>query len=161
MKGPSCFGCGEADILPEFTDTIGVSDVWIELVRAGSTPPVGPSLQACEDFASADRERVDKIFYRSSDAVTLTPTRHEVPSDWVDPFGEQLSDHEPVVAEFEVTLVPEPPRVVLSTAWFTSLAVLARRRLRIRGARSASRWRAQCFLALLRPDVRASSRRLE
>ena len=118
----------EGDILPEFTGAIGVSDLWIELVRQGSVPSIGPSLKTCDDFGSADCERVDKIFYRSNDAVTLTAIGHEVPSDWIDPLGKQLSDHEPLVAEFEVTLVPEPSLAALSTACLVSLAALARRR---------------------------------
>jgi len=116
----------DGDILPEFVATTGVSDVWIELVRGGVVPPIGPSLDDCADFAAATCERVDKIFYRSSDEIELVALAHDVPSDWVDGAGVQLSDHEPVVAEFEVTFVPEPTGGLL--AGVTALAVLAARR---------------------------------
>jgi endonuclease/exonuclease/phosphatase family metal-dependent hydrolase len=100
----------EGDILPEFVATTGVSDVWIELVRGGDVPAVGPSLDdGCDvSFADADCERVDKIFYRNGIDVELEALGHAVPEDWVDAMGEQLSDHEPVSAVFGVTFVPEP-----------------------------------------------------
>ncbi len=69
---------------------------------------------------------MDKIFYRSSDDIELMPLAHDVPSDWVDDGGVQLSDHEPVVAEFELTFVPEPTGGLL--AGVMALAVLATRR---------------------------------
>lgn len=97
------------DILPELVETIGVTDVWVELSRNGVVPEIGPSLRDCErDFAGPFCERVDKIFYRSGDRVELQALRHTVPMDWVDPWGEQLSDHEPVAATLAV--VPAPPR---------------------------------------------------
>lgn len=120
----------DGDILPEFVATTGVSDVWIELVRGGVVPPVGPRLEDCADFAAATCERVDKIFYRSSDEIELVALAHDVPSDWVDDAGVQLSDHEPVVAEFELTFVPEPTGGLL--AGVMALAVLATRRNRHR-----------------------------
>ena len=118
----------QEDILREFVATIGVTDVWVELVRGGDVPPFGPSLRDCQDFASPDCERVDKIFYRSGDEVEITALSHAVPSDWVDSLGEQLSDHEPLVAELGVTFVPEPSAAALAAAALGALAALARQR---------------------------------
>ncbi len=118
----------DGDILPEFVATTGVSDVWIELVRGGVVPSVGSPLEDCTDLAAATCERVDKIFYRSGDEVELVALAHDVPSDWVDDVGVQLSDHEPVVAEFEVTLVPEPNSGALAVV--ALLVVLAARHRR-------------------------------
>lgn len=116
----------EGDILPEFVETTGVADVWVELVRGGGVPPLGPSLQSCDDFAGAECERVDKIFIRSSADVEISVLAYEVPSDWVDPEGTQLSDHEPVVAELRVDAVPEPSLAALFAASLASMAFLAR-----------------------------------
>lgn len=124
----------DGDILPEFVATTGVSDVWIELVRGGDVPEVGPSLQdGCElSFADAACERVDKIFYRNGIDVELEALSHAVPEDWVDSMGEQLSDHEPVSAEFRVTFVPEPTGGALAALLALGTLTMRRRPLVLR-----------------------------
>jgi hypothetical protein len=47
-----------------------------------------------------------------------------VPTDWVDANGEQLSDHLPVSALFEIQFVPEPGLLALLAP---ALAALLRR----------------------------------
>lgn len=118
------------DILPEFIAATGLTDVWVERVRGGDIPGVGPSLQAgCAiSFTDAECERVDKIFYRSGDQVLLEAIDHVVLEDWVDAAGAQLSDHEPVSAVFRLTLVPEPGTALLAIAGLAGLS--ARRPLR-------------------------------
>ncbi len=122
------------DILPEFVATTGVSDVWIDLVRGGNVPAVGPSLQdGCAiSFADADCERVDKIFYRNGIDVELEALSHAVPEDWVDTMGEQLSDHEPVSAVFRVTFVPEPTGGALAALLALGTLTIRRRPLVLR-----------------------------
>jgi hypothetical protein len=100
----------EGDILPEFLEALELTDVWIELSRGGAFPSVGDPLRNCDgDFAGPDCERVDKILYRSGRNVKLTAIDHDVPMDWVDADGVQLSDHEPVWATFAIHFVPGPP----------------------------------------------------
>jgi hypothetical protein len=114
-----------ADVLPELLSTTGLSDVWIELERGGDLPDVGAALGDCAaDAAGPDCERVDKIFFRSSAKVQITPLAYDVPTDWVDANGEQLSDHLPVSALFEIQFVPEPGLLALLAP---ALAALLRR----------------------------------
>lgn len=83
---------------------LGLSDVWVELER-NSVVPLSPSPTApeCEnDNANLNCERIDKILYRSSPQVALTPTAYRVDSAiFVDAAGQPLSDHPPVVAVFD------------------------------------------------------------
>jgi endonuclease/exonuclease/phosphatase family metal-dependent hydrolase len=118
------------DILPEFVAATGLTDVWVERVRGGDVPGIGPSLQAgCAiSFTDAECERVDKIFYRSGDQVLLEAVGHVVLEDWIDAAGAQLSDHEPVSAVFRLTVVPEPGTALLAIAGLAGLS--ARRPLR-------------------------------
>ena len=124
----------EGDILPEFVATTGASDVWIELVRGGDVPAVGPGLEdGCAiSFADADCERVDKIFYRNGIDVELEALSHAVPEDWIDAMGEQLSDHEPVSAVFDVTFVPEPTSGALAALLALGTLMIRRRPLALR-----------------------------
>lgn len=50
----------------------------------------------CTETDCGDTGRIDKVAYRSSDAVTLAATRWSIPEGFVDDAGEELSDHEPV-----------------------------------------------------------------
>jgi hypothetical protein len=100
----------QGDILPELLATLDLEDVWIELSRGGELPAIGGPLRDCEaDFAGPGCERVDKILYRSGQNVKLVAIDHDVPMDWVDAQGVQLSDHEPVSATFQIHFVPGPP----------------------------------------------------
>jgi hypothetical protein len=104
------------DILPEWLAATGLDDVWLELVRNGSAPPVGDSVRAgCEtDPSGADCEIVDKVFYRSGGGVLLSPLDYAVlASEFVDGNGNPLSDHDPVAVRFGFSVVPEPGTAVL------------------------------------------------
>ncbi|MEZ5383543.1 MAG: hypothetical protein R2754_17315 [Microthrixaceae bacterium] len=49
-----------------------------------------------------DTHIIDKIVFRSSDDLTLTPTRHEFERErFVDDSGEPLSDHDPLRVDFD------------------------------------------------------------
>jgi len=134
----------DGDILPELIDGAGLADVWVELERGGERPAIGPSLNGgcATDPAGGECERVDKIFYRSSDRVILEPLEHDVPVDtFSDANGEPLSDHDPVYARFEVTVVPEPGAAVAGAAAAGTLLarVRTRRRRELRARTPASR----------------------
>jgi hypothetical protein len=49
-----------------------------------------------------DVDVIDKVAYRSSNRITLTPTSHSFERDrFVDPDGEPLSDHDPLSVDFD------------------------------------------------------------
>lgn len=113
------------DVLPELAAT-GLTDAWIELVRGGSIPEVGASLTDCALEVSPVCERVDKIFYRSSDRLLLEALSYDVPAAlFSDANGIPLSDHDPVLVRFDVRAVPEPGTALLLAL---GCAALARRR---------------------------------
>jgi hypothetical protein len=120
---------GDDNIETLLTGT-GVKDVWIELVNAGVVPGAGPDNDSgCDsDPSGAACELKDKIFYRSSDTLPLTPTVYEVlDEEFEDAEGTDLSDHLLVSATFSYTVVPEPSLVL---CYFAALGVLARLRSR-------------------------------
>jgi endonuclease/exonuclease/phosphatase family metal-dependent hydrolase len=79
----------------------GFKDVWIETSRAGIYPAAGANaLVDCVDKNSANCERVDKIFYRSSPAVILSLNNAFIPNLFVNTNNQPLSDHDPLVANF-------------------------------------------------------------
>lgn len=96
----------EADILAEMTTAAGLTDVWIEKVRGGSIPLLGsPALMDASDLNGPNYEVVDKVFYRSSPALTLTPTSYRLENTkFVDASGNQLSDHYPIHVNFNYTV---------------------------------------------------------
>ncbi len=52
----------------------------------------------CASFACVDPDSIDKLAFRSSDTVKLTPTARAYPTqDFKDDKGEDLSDHPPLV----------------------------------------------------------------
>jgi endonuclease/exonuclease/phosphatase family metal-dependent hydrolase len=56
---------------------------------------------ACETLHCAEPRRIDRVFFRSSAALTLSPTSWKTDSSFVDAHGNALSDHLPVAVEFE------------------------------------------------------------
>jgi endonuclease/exonuclease/phosphatase (EEP) superfamily protein YafD len=103
----------EADNIRVLLDDMS-GDVWVNLEQGG-TPPAAGSADLVWDAAvhyatpltSAQfvYEFVDKIFYRSNNYITLTPTKYDMPdSTFRDPAGDMLSDHYPVAAYFNYTL---------------------------------------------------------
>ncbi|HVH07832.1 MAG TPA: PEP-CTERM sorting domain-containing protein [Myxococcota bacterium] len=116
-----------ADVLPEMLAATGLTDVWLELERGGVVPEVGPALQDCGDPSAGTCERVDKIFYRSSAALRMEALDYDVPRAlFSDSAGVPLSDHDPVHALFELTVVPEPGTGALLALGLLALASGAR-----------------------------------
>lgn len=95
------------DNLQELLAETGVRDVWVELLRGGVVPPAGPDLE--EDCyttpSTAECEEPDKIFYRSGATLMLEPVRYEVLREMFLGTQRPLSDHDPVAAEFDYTVV--------------------------------------------------------
>jgi hypothetical protein len=112
-----------ADVLPEMLAATGLTDVWVELERGGAVPSVGAALSDCADPSAGSCERVDKIFYRSSAALRIDALAYDVPRAlFSDAAGVPLSDHDPVHALFELTVVPEPGTAALVALGLLGLA---------------------------------------
>lgn len=121
-----------ADSLPSFMTSTALADTWTELINGGATPAPGSgALAGCNDDAETDGvacERIDKVFYRSSATLALTPTAYDVPADLFDDInGDQLTDHRPVVVTFDAQVVPEPGTATLLLAGLVGLASRRRR----------------------------------
>ena len=88
-----------------FVDRLGMKDVWVEKIRNGNYPSMGAdALVGTAGSTSAGNEVVDKIFYRSGAAVSLTPTSYKVENTYfTDSNGNQLSDHYAISANFTYT----------------------------------------------------------
>lgn len=117
------------EVLFEVVDDLGLSDPWVELTRGGLFPEIGPRLDDClvDGLSGGDCEIIDKFLYRSSAALTLTPTSYDVPFlEFSDAQGVPLSDHDPIVVGFDFVAVPEPAVGWLLAAGLAGLA--ARRR---------------------------------
>ena len=85
-----------------------IKSVWVELLRGGVYPlQDGNSLTDCSPNATnATCEVVDKIFYRSSDKITITPTYYQLDNPlFYDSIGDPLSDHKPMNAKFSYKLL--------------------------------------------------------
>jgi endonuclease/exonuclease/phosphatase family metal-dependent hydrolase len=94
--------------LAQFLADTGLTDVWVELEQAGQIPEgeLPPELaETCgQDVTELECERIDKVLYRSSDALLLTPTAYQVDAaKFSDAQGQPLSDHPPVSVVFSYT----------------------------------------------------------
>jgi len=82
---------GRAVIVAGDTNMKDTDEAQLMLLLAGAG-----LTDACRALSCAEPYRYDRVMFRSSAAVTLTPTRWEVDLSFVDSAGAQLSDHEPV-----------------------------------------------------------------
>lgn len=115
MGDTNCRYTRSEDVLEELLDEQGLTDVWVELRRGGVIPPDGPSLMDATDRNGPNYEVVDKIMYRSSEAVQLTALSYKLEdTTFTDEQGAQLSDHFPVSAVFQYAA---NPAVQLSSAF--------------------------------------------
>ncbi|MGG4144326.1 jacalin-like lectin [Paenibacillus algorifonticola] len=95
----------ELALLQEMTAATGLTDVWVQLVRGGSVPAMGDALIDATNRNGPSNEVVDKIFYRSSPAITLAPTQYRLEdTKFVDAAGNQLSDHFAISTKFNYQL---------------------------------------------------------
>ena len=92
----------------------GLTDVWVQLLRGGSPPESGMPSVECpfpnqKPGAPIDTkcELIDKILYRSSPLVRLSPQSYlNEDLKFLTPSGGPLSDHYPVSASFLWELNP-------------------------------------------------------
>ncbi|KAK4444356.1 endonuclease/Exonuclease/phosphatase [Podospora aff. communis PSN243] len=106
-----------------------LSDPWLLLARGTSVPPTAESL--CANPSTTNYcETVDKVFFRSSPLLTLTPTAYEyVSNKFLQPNGDILSDHNPVLVNFTYTAGEKLQQSNLHGGphgtWFSDVPVLA------------------------------------
>jgi hypothetical protein len=77
---------------------VGFNDVWIQLMRNNDVPAFSDTaLTSCDIPTSANCEVVDKVLYRNSKYITLTPTEYLMENEkFVYTDGSDLSDHWPL-----------------------------------------------------------------
>lgn len=86
-------------------ESCGLQDAWIELMRNGSIPQDGDALMDANNRNSGNNEVVDKVFYRSNEAVNLQAINYCLDEfTFTDAQGKQLSDHYPVTVTFGYTV---------------------------------------------------------
>lgn len=87
----------------------GFTDVWIQLMRNGNVPELGSTaLTSCTTPTCADCEVVDKVLYRSSRYITLTPTGYAPENQkFVYTNGSDLSDHWPLKVSWNFSTAPD------------------------------------------------------
>lgn len=89
-------------------DSLGLKNVWIELLRGGVTPIQNDiSLMDCAPNATnATCEVVDKIYYRSSDKIAFTALSYQLDdAKFYDSDTMQLSDHRPMFANLKYRII--------------------------------------------------------
>jgi len=90
------------DIPAVFTTENGMTDAWVQLIRAGKAPTPGNGDLVCTNPSTTTScEIVDKVWYRGSPAVALTATKFQyVGNMFLQTNGDILSDHNPVLIDF-------------------------------------------------------------
>jgi hypothetical protein len=82
--------------LLRFEHNTGLTDAWVQLENGRTEPPFSPT---CDDTDKC--ELLDKIFYRSGQAVTLQATSyHNERARFLNSDGKPLSDHNPPAVTF-------------------------------------------------------------
>ncbi|RGP76733.1 endonuclease exonuclease phosphatase family [Fusarium longipes] len=83
----------------------GFQDAWVQVIQGGKYPTAGATANPCQVPAADNKcEIVDKVFYRSGSSVKLTATSFNYVSKiFVQPDGNILSDHNPVLVDFTYT----------------------------------------------------------
>jgi hypothetical protein len=94
------------DIPAVFTTENGMTDAWVQLAKGGVAPAKGSDALLCDNPSPTTAcEIVDKMWYRGSPALTLTATKFTYAgSQYLQPNGSVLSDHDPVLVDFKWTV---------------------------------------------------------
>lgn len=98
-----------ADQLQNFAAANGLSDAWVQLELGGTAPAAGSPDLVCNEAAITNTcEVTNKVFYRSSKLVTLTPTSYRNEhAGFLDAGGLMLSDMDPILTTFSWTENPD------------------------------------------------------
>ncbi|ADZ21800.1 hypothetical protein BJV85_001137 [Clostridium acetobutylicum] len=92
------------NIKQALVDACNLKDAWVKLDRNGVYPSTGEPLMDETNRNSANFEVVDKILFRGSKSLTLDALSYRLEdTKFVDKSGKQLSDHYPIIAQFNYT----------------------------------------------------------
>jgi len=110
------------DNIQDLLTGTGVHDVWVDLRRGGIVPEAGPAIdQDCETTPSTGNcEEVDKIFYRDGATLVFAPQTYQVLRQMFMGTMKPLSDHDPIVVEFDYAVVTTTTTTTSSTSTSTS-----------------------------------------
>lgn len=102
MGDLNCRYTRSGDNIRELITSNGLTDTWIQLIRNGNIPAIGsPALTCTFPNMTNPCEVVDKIFYRDSKFIDLTPSNYQLDDpDFVTDNGQPLSDHFPLLTRF-------------------------------------------------------------
>lgn len=85
----------EREWIKEFQEQVDVMDSWVILQNQGSFPDITKNFKPQHALYTTDKcESIDKIYFRNSDHLILTPNTYKVENQlFQNEFGEPLSDH--------------------------------------------------------------------
>ncbi|WP_240452777.1 MULTISPECIES: endonuclease/exonuclease/phosphatase family protein [Sphingobacterium] len=85
----------EREWIKDFQEHVDVVDSWVLLQNKGEFPEIDSSFCAKHALSVSDHcESIDKIYFRNSEHMVLTPSAYKVERAlFENEFGEQLSDH--------------------------------------------------------------------
>lgn len=94
-----------ADNLQSFVANNGLTDAWVQLELGGVAPTAGAPPLMCDEAAITNTcEITNKVLYRSSKLVNLTPTYYNNEhAKFLDSAGLMLSDMDPILTDFSWT----------------------------------------------------------
>lgn len=106
MGDTNCRYTRAEDNIRLFGTANGLTDTWIQLIRGGDVPAAGSPAIVAGTVPKNTDEVVDKIFYRGSRLITLTPSNYRLddPAFYHPTTGKALSDHWPVFTNFNWSL---------------------------------------------------------
>lgn len=67
-------------------------DTWLQTIQLKDS---------CEAVQCPKKGRIDRIFFRSSKQLILEPKTWSIPKEFIDKKGVPLSDHDPIVVQFD------------------------------------------------------------
>ncbi|SEL00734.1 endonuclease/exonuclease/phosphatase family protein [Parapedobacter koreensis] len=90
------------DDMQRFIQETSLADAWIELIKNGIMPQKTLQHQSLPNLSIDEQtESLDKILYRGNQRISLMPTAYHVETGkFVDPEGNELSDHLPISVVF-------------------------------------------------------------
>jgi endonuclease/exonuclease/phosphatase family metal-dependent hydrolase len=121
-------GTGLQDNIATLLSITSVKDAWLETFYGGTAP--GLEKDDCTTPDSADCELRDKVFFRSGNDLLLSLSSYDIPLNFMDGASAPLSDHLPVKATFDITVVPEPSTALQLFIGLTILGFQGRSRRR-------------------------------
>jgi endonuclease/exonuclease/phosphatase family metal-dependent hydrolase len=128
------------DLADTFLIDQSLTDAWVQLgnggivpgtgsdIDSGCPPPRGNATGGDINASGNTCELIDKIMFRSSTTLALSLMSYEVLLNFIDGGSVALSDHLPVTAGFNYSVVPEPGTAALMLLGLAGLGAAGRKR---------------------------------